>query len=163
VHRECPEKTNTESTLSCCNCTLVEGEKPHPASYRGCSHEKGEQQRRRAQRAPKGFSGRTFFSKFTSSEQSYAAASRQDTQQQQPQARRQTGKRAAHRSAASPLQDIQKTGLSVRAPSSSDYDKLKVSTVVRQIMKELSEAVSEEDKVMIVIMMVLDLMKRNGC
>jgi hypothetical protein len=36
---------------------------------------------------------------------------------------------------------------------------LKVHTVVRQIMKELSEAVSEEDKVMIVTMTVLDLMQ----
>jgi hypothetical protein len=30
-------------------------------------------------------------------------------------------------------------------------------------MKELSEAVLEEEKVMIVTMMVLDLMQRNGC
>jgi hypothetical protein len=29
LHRECPEKVNTESTLSCWNCTLVEREKPH--------------------------------------------------------------------------------------------------------------------------------------
>jgi hypothetical protein len=43
LHRECPQKTNTESTPNCCNCTLVEGEKPHPASYRGCSHAKGEE------------------------------------------------------------------------------------------------------------------------
>jgi DNA replicative helicase MCM subunit Mcm2 (Cdc46/Mcm family) len=33
LHRECPEKTNTESTPRCCNCIAVEGEKPHPASY----------------------------------------------------------------------------------------------------------------------------------
>jgi hypothetical protein len=31
LHRECPEKTNAESTSSCCNYTLAEGEKPHPA------------------------------------------------------------------------------------------------------------------------------------
>jgi hypothetical protein len=53
LHRECPEKTNTESMLSCCNWTLVEGQKPHPVSYRGCSHSKEEPQRRKAQ-APKG-------------------------------------------------------------------------------------------------------------
>jgi hypothetical protein len=62
-----------------------------------------------------------------------------------------------------PQQEFQKAGLSVQAPSSSDNDKLKVATVVRQTMKELSEAVSEEDKVMIVTMMVPDLMQRNGC
>jgi hypothetical protein len=32
LHMEYPEKTNTESTSKCCNCTLVEREKPHPAS-----------------------------------------------------------------------------------------------------------------------------------
>jgi hypothetical protein len=43
VHRECPEKTNTESTPRCCSCTLLEGENPHPATYQGCSHAKGEE------------------------------------------------------------------------------------------------------------------------
>jgi hypothetical protein len=47
LHRKCPEKTPcTWSTPSCCNCTLVEGEKPRPASYWGCSHPKGELQRK---------------------------------------------------------------------------------------------------------------------
>jgi hypothetical protein len=49
-----------------------------------------------------------------------------------------------------------------RPPVTSDSDKLKVTAVVRQIMTERSEAVSEEDKVMIVTIMVLDLMQRNG-
>jgi hypothetical protein len=83
LHRECPEKTNTESTSSCCNCTLVEGKKPHPASYQGCGHAKGELQRRRAQGTPKASSGRTFFSKFTSPEQSYVAALRPNNEHQQ--------------------------------------------------------------------------------
>jgi hypothetical protein len=86
LHRECSEKTNTESTPSCCNCTLTEGEKPQRASYRGYDHAKGELQRRRAQRAPKGPSGRTFFSKINSPEQSYAAALCLDKQHQQPKA-----------------------------------------------------------------------------
>jgi hypothetical protein len=42
MHRECPEKTNTESMLSYCSCTLV-GEKPHSMSYQGCSHVKAEE------------------------------------------------------------------------------------------------------------------------
>jgi hypothetical protein len=83
LHEECPEKTNIESTPSCCNCTLVKGEKPHPASFRGCSHVKGELQRRGVQ-VPKGSSGRTFFSKFTSPEQSLTLC--QDTQHKKPQA-----------------------------------------------------------------------------
>jgi hypothetical protein len=39
-------------------------------------------------------------------------------------------------------EDVHKAGLSVQFPSSSDNDELKVATVVRQTMKELSEAVS---------------------
>jgi hypothetical protein len=58
-----------------------------------------------------------------------------------------------------PQQEIHKTGLSAQALSSFDSDKLKVATVVRQIMREFSEAVSDEGKVMIVTMMVLDLMQ----
>jgi hypothetical protein len=42
---------------------------------------------------------------------------------------------------------IQNTGLSVQAPSSSDNDKLKVATVVRQNIRVLGKAVLE-DKVM---------------
>jgi hypothetical protein len=88
----------------------------------------------------------------------------QDTQQQQLQA-----PQADERSVQHPIQqhlpqqEIQKMGLSVQSPSSSDNDKLKIATVVQQIVKELSEAVSEEDKAMIVTMMVLDLTQRNGC
>jgi hypothetical protein len=54
-----------------------------------------------------------------------------------------------------PQEELQKTGLSVQSPSSSDNDKLKVATAVRQIMRELSEAVSEEEKVMMVTMIDL--------
>jgi hypothetical protein len=40
---------------------------------------------------------------------------------------------------------------------------LKVATVVKQIIAELSEAVSEEYKIMVITKMVLKLMKQNGC
>jgi hypothetical protein len=43
-HRECPEKQNSESGLTCCNCNLKDGESPHPGSYRGCNHAKQEVQ-----------------------------------------------------------------------------------------------------------------------
>jgi hypothetical protein len=38
-----------------------------------------------------------------------------------------------------------------------------VATVVQQIMTELSEAMSEEDKIMVITKMVLNLVKQNGC
>jgi molybdopterin converting factor small subunit len=97
------------------------------------------------------------------SEQSYAAALRQDTQQRQSQAPQTVGKSVQHPVQQHlPQQEFQRTGRSVQAPSSSN-NKLKVATVVGQIMKELSEAVSEEDKVMIVTIMVFVLMQQNGC
>jgi hypothetical protein len=42
LHKECPEKENAASTPACCNCQLAEGEKPHPANYRGCMHAREE-------------------------------------------------------------------------------------------------------------------------
>jgi hypothetical protein len=62
-----------------------------------------------------------------------------------------------------PQQEIQKTGLSVHTPSLSDSDTLKVATVVQQIMTESSEAVSEEDKIVVITKMFLSSVKRNGC
>jgi hypothetical protein len=92
-------------------------------------------------------SGRTFFSKFTSSEQTYAAALSQDTRYRQPQGPQADGKSVRHPVQRHlPQQEIQKTGLSVQAPSSSNSETLKGAIVVQQIMTELSEAVSEGKK-----------------
>jgi hypothetical protein len=69
------------------------------------------------------------FSKFTSSEQSYATALSQDTQQQQPQAPQTDGKSMQDPVQQHlPQQEIQKTGLSVQDRNLSDNDKLKVAT-----------------------------------
>jgi hypothetical protein len=54
-----------------------------------------------------------------------------------------------------PQQKCKKTGLSVQTPSSSNNDMLKVATVMQQITTELSEPVSEEDKIMVITKMVL--------
>jgi hypothetical protein len=43
-----------------------------------------------------------------------------------------------------PQQEIQRTGLSVQVPSSSNNDMLEVATVMQQIITELSEADSEK-------------------
>jgi hypothetical protein len=86
LHRECPEKTNTESRSSCCNCTPVEGKKSYPVSYRGCRHVKVGTAKEKSTTSSQGIIWRMFFSKFTSQDQSYAAALCQDMQHQQPQA-----------------------------------------------------------------------------
>jgi hypothetical protein len=62
-----------------------------------------------------------------------------------------------------PQQETQKTDLSVQASRSTNNDTLKVANIVKQIITELSEAVSERDKIIIITIMVLNLMKQNGC
>jgi hypothetical protein len=101
----CPEKTKTESTSNCCNFILVEGGKPHRTSYQGCSHAKNRTAKEKSRMSSEGISGRTLFSKFTSPEQSYAAALRQDTQHQQPQATQTDNKTVGHPVQQHPLQD----------------------------------------------------------
>jgi hypothetical protein len=61
-----------------------------------------------------------------------------------------------------PQQEIQRTGLSVVAPSSTNNDTLIAVTIVQQILTEFNEAVSEKDKVMVITEMILKLMKQNG-
>jgi hypothetical protein len=50
-----------------------------------------------------------------------------------------------------PQQKIQKTSLSVQASSSTNNDLLGVTIVVQQILTELSEAVFEEHKIMVLL------------
>jgi hypothetical protein len=57
--------------------------------------------------------------------------------------------------------NFRKTVCQYSPPSSSDSDKFIVAILVRQIMKELNKAVSE-DNIMIVTMTVLDFMQQNG-
>jgi hypothetical protein len=45
---------------------------------------------------------------------------------------------------------IYKTGLSLQDANSSNSDRLNVTTEVQQIMTDLSEAVSDEDKIMVI-------------
>jgi hypothetical protein len=62
-----------------------------------------------------------------------------------------------------PQQEVQRTGLSVQAPSSSNNETLKVAIVIQQIKTELSGTVSEKDKIMVITKVLLHLMKENVC
>jgi hypothetical protein len=55
-------------------------------------------------------------------------------------------------------QEIQRTGLSVQAPSSTNNDTLKITIVMQQLMTDLSQDVSEKDKIMVITQMVLYLL-----
>jgi hypothetical protein len=62
-----------------------------------------------------------------------------------------------------PQQEIQRTGLSVQAPSSTNNDMLKIAIVLQQIITEFSKTVSEKDKILVITEMVINLMKQNVC
>jgi hypothetical protein len=96
-HRECPEKENPESTPNCCNCKLKEGEAHHPTSYRGCSHAKEEMEHRKNQRETnQGTAGRTFVSKYTTPDRSFASALHSSMQPQEQRPQQQQNKPAVH-------------------------------------------------------------------
>jgi hypothetical protein len=62
--RNAQKKISKINSPNCCNCKLAEGEKPHPANYRGCKLAMEEMLRRRTpQILPKNTAGRTFSSK----------------------------------------------------------------------------------------------------
>jgi hypothetical protein len=145
LHKECPEKGNTSSTPACCNCRLSEGEKPHPANYRGCRHAKEELQKKKSQRTPKTTVGRVFSSALTTARVSFAAAlwgSRE--QQQRPQARQVpvTVPTAAEQLRVTATVQQQEIGQSVQASpldnivesrnySTADYDRVQWCCVGR--------------------------------
>jgi hypothetical protein len=60
-----------------------------------------------------------------------------------------------------PQQEIQRTGLSLQVPTSTNNDTSKIATVLPQNMTELSEAVSDIDKLMNITKMALDLIKKK--
>jgi hypothetical protein len=93
-----------------------------------------------------------FFSKFTSQQQSHAAAQHQDKEHQHPQTSQTKQQYVSEK-------ESQRTSLLVRAPFSCNNDN--VATVVHQIMTELTKAVSQEDRVMVIT--IFNLMQQTGC
>jgi hypothetical protein len=166
LHRECPEKGKEDSTPACCNCKLAEGGKPHPSTYRGCSHTK-EKRRKKIPRTPKPSTGRVFSSKYTTSSMSFAEAlqSKADqTQQSHPsqaaaaatvtvdQPRVQTSSKWQQAGQTAPAQIV----------NSSPLDNMvRVVAVVQQFMTEYNGALSKEAKIQAISKIVLTLLKEN--
>jgi hypothetical protein len=166
LHKECPEKENAAST-ACCNCKLLEEEKPHPANYRGCRHVREKLQKRKSQKTPRTTTGRLFSYNTITPGVSFAAALRGGSaQKEQPQATKLpvvTPPTEAG-SKLSPGRQ-QKSGQSVRAPSVNKQpndDMLTAVTIVQQIMTEFRGTVSDEDKILAITKIVFNLMNQNG-
>jgi hypothetical protein len=116
LHKECPEKDNSSSTPTCCNCRLAEGEKHQRPNYRGCSHATEELQRKRPQKSPKTTAGRVFSSTLATPGVSFAVALRGSRQQhQQPPAPRTPA--IIEKPSSSAAAPQQSTGQSVPAPN----------------------------------------------
>jgi hypothetical protein len=67
-----------------------------------------------------------------------------------------------HKPHSTPQQEIQEIGLSVQALSSIKNDTIEVTTVVQQIMTELSETLSQAENI-VITRMVLNLIKPIAC
>jgi hypothetical protein len=159
LHKDCPEKRKTSSTPACCNCQLSEGEKPHPANYRGCKHATEKMRKKRPQGTPKTTSGRVLSSNPFKPNLSFAAALRglAEIQPQQEAA-------ASCTSTSGTKANEQATGQSVQAPNANS-DSLEMSralSVVQQILAELKVSASEEDKFLSVAKIIFNLMNQNG-
>jgi hypothetical protein len=153
LHKECPEAEKEHSTPNCCNCSLQEGERPHPFSYRGCRHAKEESLRRKNQRSlNKGTSGRTFSSNYVTPGQSFAGALRSNPGQQPPMRQAQEAQGTAAepmRGPTSAAQQAKPAGQSVQTSNvnrTSLDDMFKVATVMQQTMTDLSGAVQKKEK-----------------
>jgi hypothetical protein len=147
---------------------LAEGEKAHPANYRGFRHAKEELQKRKSQRTPKTTTGRVFSSNLTTPGISFATALRGSTAQQQRSQSRQipvaNPSSARKPNVPSPEQQ-QETGQSVRTAivNSQPLDiMVRLVTVVQQIMTEFNGAVSDKDNIVVIAKIVLNLMKQKG-
>jgi hypothetical protein len=159
--RECPEKENTQSILSGCNCKLKNGESPHPTNYRGCSYAKEVLQRRNNQRiSNKESSGRTVFSKYTTPERSFASALRSSVESKQPSENQKKSagpqkKQVANKASCQSMQEE-------TVNSNAMNDMFVAFTMAQQIMTGLSSAASAEEKVSIITKSVFSLLKCNG-
>jgi hypothetical protein len=157
------------SIPSCCNCKLLEGDKPHPANYRGCTHAKEELQKKKTQRTPNTTTGRVFSSNLTMPGVSFVVALRGSTAQEQdpqacqvPVADPVTGIQSRK---PAPGQQQQTSGQSVRVQNVNSQpldNMLRVVTVVQQIMTKFSGSVSEEEKIVAITKIALNLMKHNS-
>jgi hypothetical protein len=130
------------------------------------------QRRKKLKATVQGPAARAFSSKYTTPDRSFAAALRGHAQSQEPQViqaqhphpvtvegREQVQPPRQHQ------QPTQQTGQSVQATSvksSSLDDMFRVASAVQQIMTELNDAVSEEEKIVVITKIVLNLMKING-
>jgi hypothetical protein len=158
LHKDCPEE-NVSWTPACCNCQLAEGEKAHPANYRGCKHAKEELRKKKPQATPKHTSGRVFSYNPVKPHLSFAAALRclgnQPPHEEAPA--------ASNSEPAATKANVQKAGQSVHAPTVNNdpLEMFRAFSVVERIMADLKGA-EYEDKFLSVAKIVFKLMKQNG-
>jgi hypothetical protein len=139
---------------------LAEGEKAHPANYRGCKHAKKEMWKRKPQTTPKPTAGRVFSSNQVKPRLSFAAAlrgqGRQPLQEEAPA--------TSNSEPAATNHTLQKTGQSVQGPTVNNDSlyMVRAFSVVKQIMAERKDAASEEDKFVALPKIVFKLMQDNG-
>jgi hypothetical protein len=112
--------------------------------------------------------GKVFTSNYITSGVSYAATLRNNAGHQRQSTPSQvpvTSPSAGTKLSTPATGQQQKTGQSVRAQNTNSQpldSMLRVVTVVQQIMTEINDAVSEEEKIVAITKIVLNLMKQDG-
>jgi hypothetical protein len=141
LHKECPERGNTASIPTCCNCKLVDGEEADPSNYRGCRHAKEEIRKIKSQRAPKTTMGRMFSSNHSTPRLSFAVVLCSNSSSlNSPQLHTPAPLPLGHNQQQVPSQSVQ----APNANNSSLNDMFKVvAKIFQQIMTELNGAESE--------------------
>jgi hypothetical protein len=145
LHKDCPDKENTSSTPTCCNCQLAERETAHPSNYRGCRHAKEEMQKTEVQKNTQDYDWKDVLFKIYDTNHVFHNGSS-----------RQLGTKEATTSTTGE----KSVGQSVRDPNVNSLpsdDILGASIVVQQIMTEFKNTESEQSRVMAITKIVLYL------
>jgi hypothetical protein len=167
IHRECPEKENRVFIPACCNCNLAEGEKPHPSNYSGCKRAKEELQKESSEITDQGTIVRVFSSLLATPAVSFAAAVKEQQRQQTQQNKTPTAtpggtEKTEEQSIEMEMEQSVQTGRTKGNSNLSSLDNMfKFATIVQQIMTGLNEAVSEEDKIITIMKIVMKLINHE--
>jgi hypothetical protein len=158
LHEDCPEKRNTASTPTCCNCQLAEGESAPPTKYRGLQACQRRNAKNKIPRNTEKHDGKGVLIEISKSKRALCnSCPRANGSKDTPG--------GSHKFKGSRTSKTHTTGTrsasSGPIESSENVNMYKVFTVVQQIMTELNDAVSERIKTFDITSIVFSLMKQN--
>lgn len=145
----------------------MDGHNPYPSNYRGCTNVKDKMQRRNILQQDD--NGKKVSSNFVIAGQSFVTALCSKTEQQSEKGTLEQQQTWVDKAGILPprrqQQENKQPGHSAQAKNVNRLSlnhTFKLATVVQKIMRELSAAVAEEDKIMANTNIIINLMKQSG-